>query len=268
MPRTFLLTWNPKRWPWRTLETDIAAVAVGAEPVTASWSTGNTRSITVGDRLFLLKLGEEPKGLMGSGYARSAAREAPHWDEARQAAGESAWRVDLRFDRLLRPDAVLPVELLREGPLNAVHWSPPASGFEVPPDLAPVLEALWHDFAPPPSQEALPEELVPGRPYVEGAVRTAVVNQYERDPKAREACIRHWGTDCVVCGFSFGRRYGVHGEGFIHAHHLTPVSTLAGTGVIDPVRDLRPVCANCHSMLHRGARLLTPEELRALLMMP
>ena len=260
--RAFLLTWNPLRWEWSTLEADLVAVATGQAPVAMNWSTGNTRSITTGDRVFLLKLGVDPKGIMGSGYVEAPPTEGPHWDAAKRAAGQTGWSVRVRFDRLCHPDDVLGVDRLREGPLADVHWSPYASGSQVPPHLVGALEDAWSAFAPSHGAHALPEELVPGATYVEGGIRTVLVNRYERDPKARAACIEAWGSDCTVCGFSFEKRYGAHGEGYIQVHHLTPLAEQANERFVDPVRDLRPVCANCHAMLHRGPRLLTPEELR------
>ncbi len=42
----------------------------------------------------------------------------------------------------------------------------------------------------------------------EGSKQTITVNKYERDPKARIACIEHRGSVCAVCGFDFGAVYG------------------------------------------------------------
>ena len=85
---------------------------------------------------------------------------------------------------------------------------------------------------------------------IEGAVRVVSVNAYERNAKARQACVDHYGFDCVVCGFNFAKVYGRIGEGFVHVHHLKDLATVGGEYVVDPVQDLRPVCPNCHAMLH------------------
>ena len=115
-----------------------------------------------------------------------------------------------------------------------------------------------------PDRERLyPDELEPGRKYIEGARKQVRVNAYERDPKARIACLKHHGHDCTVCGFNFEAHYGVVGANFIHVHHLKPLALADGAYELDPVADLRPVCPNCHAMLHRGERLLDIEELQS-----
>lgn len=86
----------------------------------------------------------------------------------------------------------------------------------------------------------------------EGNKITVTVSRYERDPKNRARCIQHYGTKCSACGFDFSVTYGALGSGYIHVHHLTPLSARGGRALrINPITDLRPVCPNCHEMLHR-----------------
>lgn len=86
--------------------------------------------------------------------------------------------------------------------------------------------------------------------YFEGSVSRMVGNVYERNAAARRACIEHYGSRCRVCGFDFEAVFGELGHGYIHVHHLTPLSQIAAEHELDPIRDLRPVCPNCHAMLH------------------
>lgn len=111
----------------------------------------------------------------------------------------------------------------------------------------------------------LPDEVPNGAVYSEGSVRTVEVNRYERDPQARLACIEAHGSSCCICGFSFAAVYGPEAEGYIHVHHIRPLSEVGGECIVDPVADLRPVCPNCHAVLHLDGRCRTIEEVRRLL---
>lgn len=111
----------------------------------------------------------------------------------------------------------------------------------------------------------LPEEVETGGDYVEGATFEVQVVRYERDLGARSKCISHHGTSCSVCGFEFARIYGAIGSGFIHVHHLIPLSQINSQYTVDPIRDLRPVCPNCHAMLHMRSPPYSIEELRMIM---
>jgi len=111
----------------------------------------------------------------------------------------------------------------------------------------------------------LPEEVPAGTTYGEGSVQRIWVNRYERDSRARQECIRHYGTTCCICGFNFGSVYGELAEGYIHVHHIRPLSEVGGEYEVDPVEDLRPVCPNCHAVLHLGGVCRSIEEVRQFL---
>ncbi len=99
----------------------------------------------------------------------------------------------------------------------------------------------------------------------EGACTRVTVNRYERSPVNRAACIAAHGTTCNVCGFDFGNTYGPFCHGFIEVHHRTPVSRMGSGYIIDPVRDLVPLCSNCHAAVHRTDPPIEPEALAAII---
>ncbi|TKD60514.1 HNH endonuclease [Flavobacterium sp. ASW18X] len=99
----------------------------------------------------------------------------------------------------------------------------------------------------------------------EGNFKTVQVNLYERNPKARLECIKHFGLSCQVCEFDFEKTFGAIGKGFIHVHHLNEFSILGKEYVINPKTDLVPVCPNCHSMLHKKKPAFTISELKQIL---
>ncbi|MFV7782772.1 HNH endonuclease [Shewanella marisflavi] len=93
----------------------------------------------------------------------------------------------------------------------------------------------------------------------EGSKKTITVNSYERNTKARSECVNRYGVNCIVCGFNFESTYGQRGKGFIHVHHLIPISDIGDEYEINPITDLRPVCPNCHAMLHRKGNISIDE---------
>jgi hypothetical protein len=95
----------------------------------------------------------------------------------------------------------------------------------------------------------------------EGALRQISVNVYERSAPLRAACIEHYGVACTACDFRFEDTYGRIGAGFTHVHHLVPLSEVAANHHVDPIADLRPLCANCHAIVHRREPQLTLKEL-------
>ena len=113
--------------------------------------------------------------------------------------------------------------------------------------------------------EPLPDEVDPSLPMIEGARYEVLVNAYERNPKARSRCIAHYGAKCVICQFDFTMFYGDVADGYIHVHHIKPLSEIGKAYEVDPIEDLRPVCANCHAVVHLGKRIRSVEEVRCLI---
>lgn len=61
---------------------------------------------------------------------------------------------------------------------------------------------------------------------------------------------------------NFKDTYGKIGEDYIHVHHEVEISSIAEEYEVDPIEDLKPVCPNCHAMLHRRKPAYTIDELR------
>lgn len=111
----------------------------------------------------------------------------------------------------------------------------------------------------------LPEEVVDTDNLIEGSVRQITVNAYERNARARTKCIEAHGTTCCICKFNFGEMYGPIADGYIHVHHIKPLSEIQEQYIVNPVEDLRPVCPNCHAVLHLNSECRSIEEVANLL---
>ncbi|HYX06132.1 MAG TPA: HNH endonuclease [Bacteroidales bacterium] len=110
-----------------------------------------------------------------------------------------------------------------------------------------------------------PDQIPEDETYIEGAKQTIKVNSYERSIQARRKCLDYWGLTCSVCGMKFEERYGELGKGFIHVHHIRELSKITKDYKVDPIKDLRPVCPNCHAMLHKKNPALEINELKKLI---
>lgn len=109
-----------------------------------------------------------------------------------------------------------------------------------------LLFDLEEDYYP---EYAISEEIMEGES--EGKLRRVEVNKYERSRSNRQLCLNYHGYTCKVCGFNFENFYGEIGKNFIHVHHIIPVSDIKPEYILNPIKDLIPICANCHSMVHR-----------------
>lgn len=145
--RTYLLTWSPKRWQWQDLSKRIGEIRRKGACIT-DWSCGNNKSIAKGDRIFLLRQGEEPRGIVGAGWAESAPYEEIHWREEKAKAGRTTMYLAVRWETLLNPDSesIFPREWLNKSNLSSVNWNTQISGITIWPDVAEVLEERWAEF--------------------------------------------------------------------------------------------------------------------------
>jgi 5-methylcytosine-specific restriction enzyme A len=265
---TYLLTWNPQRWNWTDLDECILELReVGYH--STRWSCGNTKKIMEGDRVFLLRQGDEPRGIFASGWAASTSYPDTHWaDDNKQA-----WYIEVDLDVLLNPESenILFRSQLDIDTLANMHWNAQSSGVQIPDEVATNLEIIWSQFLTEkeiiqlgyvPSAVLLSEELTNSACYFEGTSKQITTNVYERNPKARSASIQHYGTNCCICDFNFEAEYGLIGQGFIHVHHQKPLAEIGENYMVNAINDLCPVCPNCHAMLHKRNPPYTIEEMR------
>lgn len=264
---TYLLTWNSNRWKWEDLPQQ-ANQSATEEVIRKRWSCGQTKKIRTGDRVFLIHLGMEPKGIMAAGWTTSEPFQAEHWDEIRADAGQQALYVDCEWERLLNPkvDAPFPLSELKTGKLGTFNWTPQGSGIQIPKDVAEELERHWgqHVGCSTLGLVFADDEMR----ACEGEERLSLVRHRRREQKLREAKIRqalHAGNGrmrCEVpgCGFDFFEIYGDLGKDFAFVHHLKPLNERI-TPSATSLQDLVIVCGNCHAMIHRGGKCRSLEGL-------
>jgi 5-methylcytosine-specific restriction protein A len=249
----FLFAWNSNPDMFDNYEVYLRKLSKKGT-CTVRWRC-NSKTIRSGDRIFLIKIGKHPKGIIGSGKAIT-----DPYDNG----------IDLELDMLLGPDdASLSIAVLQKGNLSKQNWTPQMNGISIKPEVVGELEEKWALFIKPrktnhPLSAPLTAENYSGT-YTEGETNLILQTRYERNPIARKACLHHYGYSCVVCDFNFQDTYGEIGKRFIHVHHLLPMATIGVEYKINAIKDLRPVCPNCHAMLHTHNPPLTIAKLKKLL---
>ena len=104
------------------------------------------------------------------------------------------------------------------------------------------------------------EEFAEGK--LEGDVSLVTVNRYERSRYNRALCLKFYGFQCKGCGDLLEEKYGPIGVGVIHVHHIVPISQMGNSYRLNPIKDLVPLCPNCHNIVHRKNPPIEIPELR------
>ncbi|MGJ9460473.1 HNH endonuclease [Oceanobacillus sp. CF4.6] len=156
-----------------------------------------------------------------------------------------------------------PISLNNLSQLNIEYDKYLTEGFQG--SSIPLKAKIFNDVTNLLNNMQTPQEVTNPIILKEGATKTISVNLYERNPLARQTCIEHYGFTCSICEFNFYETYGEIGEGFIHVHHIVEISQIGKEYEVNPITDLRPVCPNCHAMLHKRNPPYSIDELKEIL---
>lgn len=252
----YLYLWNPKRWEWKDFHHAVRLVGEG-RGYEDTWSCGGTKAIRPGDPFLLHRVGVEPRGIWGCGVVLTAPAPRDHWDPQRAAEGDKTLSTYLLFQALDTKPLVPLAEL--EARFPAVHWGAQVSGTRVDKGAA---DWIFQTVQQQEGRVLGERDEMDAPVHTEGGRRIVTRATYDRSAAARLACLEAWGFDCAVCGFNFGMEYGDIGQGYIEVHHLRPLAAVGEAHPVNPVDDLRPVCANCHRMLHHGGEVRSISELK------
>ena len=151
------------------------------------------------------------------------------------------------------------------------YWHIPFLGNETKNYFSWILrnelkEALLNNYSEKRVNVKLPEDFLAETViFIEGKNRKYLMNVYERNPKARDSCLKHYGYKCQICSFDFEKIYGSIGKGIIHVHHLIKISDINEEYEIDPIKDLIPICPNCHTVIHSKKEMFNIDEIKELI---
>ena len=135
---TFLLNWNPRKWQWTHFHEQLRELAERGSFV-EPWDIGNSRRVGEGDRVFLLRQGVEPRGIIASGVVMGAPYPDTHWT----GDGRRATYVAVEWDHMFDPAVDVILSRRELDRLQPMHWDPQRSGTQVPDPVARELEREW-----------------------------------------------------------------------------------------------------------------------------
>ena len=270
---TWLLQGNPNNFDIDTYLTDFDFVY---------WSVPipkYQREISIGDKVFFWRASGKIKavgGIVGSGVVSEKCKPQEQIDnpdlidpgistgEGSLWSNESSPKSDIKVGVRVH-DVRLTLEsgMLTRGELvgspefakNLIMTVRQGSIFPMSDDEFSFIQSLWNDVG----------ETLIRKEFKEGSVRQIISKRYERNPKAKAECLKHFGYDCQGCGMNFEKTYGEVGKNFIHVHHIIPISKRVGSYEVDPAKDLIPLCPNCHGIVHRRKDPYTIDELKLFL---
>lgn len=267
--RAFLLTWNPIHFPESGFQKELDDYRDGkAEGV--PWSVGHRKDLPSGSTLVLMRLGVEPKGIVGLATSVGSVEEGDHWDSGK--SGRKALYTMAIPDRM-QLEPYIPLAVLEEK-WPDFDWTPQASGVEIhDPDIIRVLSKVAVSGALIPEisgalapgkiePTADPERLAlmgqalqgkiwrtppPGQKHPE-KVSQPVGTSYKRDPEVISFALSRAAGYCNLCGSTapFKRP---DGSWFLEVHH---VIHLADDGPDTPGNTVA-LCPNCHRAMHHSS---------------
>lgn len=143
MSNAYLLTWNPGKWDFEGgYYTFYQSVVNGENPI-IEWRAANS-SIKQGDTLFLMRLGEAPRGIILKGIAMGSGHPSKHYEVERAKAGEMINRVDVMFVSAgdYSKGEYIDWHVLQKRFPNQ-NWTPQASGIKIQDAYCEALCNLW-----------------------------------------------------------------------------------------------------------------------------
>lgn len=83
--------------------------------------------------------------------------------------------------------------------------------------------------------------------------------------KLKKECLEYYGAICEICGFDYGYTYGEQFESKIDIHHIQATCEEEILPDTDPIKDLIPICHNCHCIVHSKTPPYSVDEMRVML---
>ena len=141
---TFLLRWNPaiSSYTMARLDNDMQEWADGYWADDFDWSVYEWQKAHIGDRFFMVRVGEGNTGIFAAGRFTSNPTEGEDW----AGNGRQIYYMQMEFEAVFHPERaeiITTEELERE--LPNINWHKGHSGELVDNETADKLELMWRD---------------------------------------------------------------------------------------------------------------------------
>ena len=143
MSKAYLITWNPKKWDFKEgFDAFCHRVQAGGEYV-MDWAAINS-AIQEGDELYLMKLGDNPRGIVAKGIALSSPFTDEHYDDELAFEGKTAKYVSMKVVSVgdYKRNQYISWERLKSI-FPKQNWTPQGSGIVIYDEYHSHLNRLW-----------------------------------------------------------------------------------------------------------------------------
>lgn len=210
---TYLFTWNPKKWAWKTLEEQILQLKNNKD-VYENWGTGSRKhNIGIGDQFILIRLGVAPKGIIAIGTIASSPFEKIHWDDNLASQGQKISYVKLKMNQLGS------IPFIKEDELNnrypQINWTPQTSGTTVLDSIADEIFQELNTANYNTTKDVinqLEQAIINDSNLLETEKKQLVLSRIGQG-NFRKLLIKYWGECCIS---------GVNLKSLLIASHIKP----------------------------------------------
>ena len=115
-----------------------------------AWPCGSEKP-KLGDRVFVVRTGQKPEGVVAAGAVARASYDAPHWDPRKAEAGDTARfiGVELNESRIGEQDVIVSLAGLKKQE-SKQQWNPQSAIIAIAGKPARTLQRLWKKLPPKP----------------------------------------------------------------------------------------------------------------------
>jgi 5-methylcytosine-specific restriction protein A len=133
----YLVTWNPSLYAWSNLPNLVKQIKKNGSALN-DWTCGTTKRIAVGDYVFMLRQGKEPKGIIGFGRVLKGSYPSTFKNRLDGKTGHPAQAVDVEW-KVLSETPLISRMRLYHPKLVCMNWDTQSSGISIPATVAEVL---------------------------------------------------------------------------------------------------------------------------------